>query len=297
MRLEHVGDRRVGADADGVCGDRVLALGLDLARRTTFNARDLRATVDASTAANDRVRQAGEILEQMELPLIRKAKTRAKVEFDVRHAIEPRHAGPPDAMRRRQLGVEHVDAIGAAEEEIAVDALEIAVDVFGADDLLDLFDGRAMALHDETRALVAVDVLEHVDAVVHRVGEMRGRAAGFAAADCAVVDDDDFLPGFCEQICGGQSGDSGADDANVGSRISAERRERRNVEGAIPDRSGVAAGKGVVFRHEANSKDVNRSEDRQICSADVAPAGRRSGLVMSRDRHLYVLRRGEQASQ
>ena len=89
----------------------------------------------------------------MELSLTRKAESRPGVEADVRRAVDARHAAQPGAMRRRQLGVEHVDAIVAAEEEVAVDALEVTVDLFGTDDLLDLFDRRAVALHDEPRAV------------------------------------------------------------------------------------------------------------------------------------------------
>src|SRR4029079_18291230 len=121
-------------------------------------------------------------------------------------------------------------------------------------------DGRAVTLDDQSRPVVAVNVLEHVDAIVHRIGEMRGGASRFAAADGSVIDDDHFFPGLRKQISGGQSGDSGPHDAYVGLRISVERGKCRDLEGAVPDRSGVSAWKAVVLGHDADSKSVNRRE-------------------------------------
>ena len=79
-------------------------------------------------------------------------------------------------MRGRHLFVEHAFSIVTAEEEIAVDAHEVAVDPFFAYDLLDAVDRRAVALDDATRTLVAVHVLEDVNAIVHCVRQVRRRS-------------------------------------------------------------------------------------------------------------------------
>ena len=81
-----------------------------------------------------------------------------------------------------------------------------------------------MALRGEPRAALAVQLLELVVAVVERVREMRRGAARLAAADRTVVDDHDAPAALREAVGGGEPGDPGADDADVGLEIALERR-------------------------------------------------------------------------
>ena len=103
-----------------------------------------------------------------------------------------------------ELAVEDVLLVVAAEEEEAVDAPEVAVDVLEPNDLLDAVDRGHVALDNEPGVLGAVDLLEVVDAVVHRPREVGGRTSGLAAADRAVVDYHHFFAGFCEVVGGGE---------------------------------------------------------------------------------------------
>src|SRR4051812_8073393 len=110
-----------------------------------------------------------------------------------------------------------------------------------------------MTLHDAPSAFLPMHVLENVDAVVHGVREMRGRAARFSAADRPIIQHDDLLSSLREEIRRRQSCDAGADDADVRSGIAAKRRKRGSLEGAIPDGGGIAARKGVRFGHWMSS--------------------------------------------
>ena len=58
------------------------------------------------------------------------------------------------------------------------------------------------------RALGAMELLENVNPVVYRVGEVRRRPPGLAAADRAVVDHDDTLPRFGKHVRGRETGDA-----------------------------------------------------------------------------------------
>jgi hypothetical protein len=64
-----------------------------------------------------------------------------------------------------------------------------------------------VALRGQLRALLAVEVLEMVEAVVERAGQMRGGPARLAAADGAVVEDDDGASLLGEKVRGGETGD------------------------------------------------------------------------------------------
>ena len=78
-------------------------------------------------------------------------------------------------MRGRELLVEHTFAITTAEKQESIDALEVAIDAFLADNAIDAIDRHSVALDDEPRTFFAVHVFENVDAIVHCITEMGRR--------------------------------------------------------------------------------------------------------------------------
>src|SRR5688572_25799469 len=66
---------------------------------------------------------------------------------------------------------------------------------------------------------------------------MRRRAGRLATGDRTVVDDDDFLAGFHQQIRRRQPRDAGPDDADVGASIARESGEIGDVGGVYPQRA------------------------------------------------------------
>src|SRR5690348_6158754 len=73
VRLQHVADGGVGANAYRLRRDRVLILSLDFARMSRLGARDtrdVRAAIDLAAGSDDRVREARQVFEDVELPLV-----------------------------------------------------------------------------------------------------------------------------------------------------------------------------------------------------------------------------------
>jgi hypothetical protein len=98
-----------------------------------------------------------------------------------------------------------------------------------------------VALGGEARALFAEEAFQFGVAVVERVDDVRGRAAGLAARDGAVVQYDDAPALAREQVGGGQAGDPGPDDDHVRFQILFESAVRaRRVRRRHPDRDALA---------------------------------------------------------
>jgi hypothetical protein len=118
----------------------------------------------------------------------------------------------PDAraQRRFQLLVELRRVAIRRQEEISIDALEIAFDRFAPHDPLDGIDRRGVAVGGELRAFLAVQPFDLVPPVIHRGDQVRGRARGHAATDRPVVDDDDGASLLRKQISGRDARDAGA---------------------------------------------------------------------------------------
>jgi hypothetical protein len=155
------------------------------------------------------------------------------------HPFEPLDAG---AQRRLVFAQQLVGVAARRQEEIAVEALEVAVDLLVRDDGADRLDGGGVALRGEPRAVGAVQPLDLVVAIVQRGGEVGGRGRGHAAADGPMVQNDYALPFLGEKVGARHARDAGADDAGVGSRIRVERLARR--EGSTTSR---ASGCGRVI--------------------------------------------------
>ena len=183
----------------------------------------------------------------MHLALLRKAESRPGVEAGDRRAIDAADVGEPGSVRGLELPVELLDVAGLRGNEVAVEPAEVAIDLLLLGDQLHAIDRGAVTFDDEPRALLAVQLLEDVDPVVHRGREVRGRAAGLAAADRAVVDDDDMLARLGQHVGGREPGDAGADDADVGLDVVGERRVVGHGERALPDGLGLTTGmRGLV---------------------------------------------------
>ena len=124
-------------------------------------------------------------------------------------------ARSPARLRGVELALEGLAPIAFGEEQVAVEAREVAVDALLAHDGLDAVDRRGVAVGGEPRALAAVQLLDLEVAVVEHVGEVRGGRLRHAAGDRAVVEHRHLLARAGEQVGGGQAGDAGADDADV----------------------------------------------------------------------------------
>ena len=139
------------------------------------------------------------------------------------------------SMGRLELPLELRALAVSAQEEIPLDPLEIAVDVFHRRDRLDAVNGGHVTLGCQSGALAAVQLLDVVVAVVESRGEMRGRATRLATAYGPIVDQDDSAAGAREKIGGCHSGYSRSNDADVRAQILGKRLELRNFGCVHPD--------------------------------------------------------------
>jgi len=113
------------------------------------------------------------------------------------------------------LVVEHVGCVALREKEVAIDAREVAVDPVVMRERLDEVDCGGVRCGGNARAFAAVHARDFDVAVVDFIGEMRGRARCFSAADLSIVDDDDSTSFEREEIGRCQSRDSGSDYASL----------------------------------------------------------------------------------
>ena len=143
---------------------------------------------------------------------------------------QPLDTGQARAVRRVELALEQSRLVARAEEQVAVHALEVAVDPLGRDDRLDAVDGRAVALGRAAGAHFAVDALDLEVAVVDRIGEMGGGASRLAASRSARRRAPAPTAGAGEQVRGRESGDPRPDDADIHRFIGVEQRIGRRLE-------------------------------------------------------------------
>jgi hypothetical protein len=143
-------------------------------------------------------------------------------------------------VRRRELFLQLFPFGVTAEEEIAVDALEVAVDILHRHNAFDSVDGGHVTFSGDACAILPVHLLDPVVAVVERGREMRGSAPGFAASNRAIVDQDHSTTGASEEVRRCHAGDAGADHADVCAEILAKRLELWNFGCAHPDGRRVA---------------------------------------------------------
>ncbi len=240
VRDHVVADRRVGGDDDVLGGHRVAARGVDLERTVAPDLVDVRAAVEPGALALDGARERVQVLERVKLRLIGKAEARSGVPRVEGGALEQLDVTEPGLACGIALALEEVAVVVRPEHEVAVHARESASDAFARDDLLDGVDGRAVTLGGQSRPALAVQRAQPDEAIVHGVGEVRGGASRLAAADGPVVEDEDAASGARQEVCGGDSGNAGADDADVGSGVAVEPRVGEGVDRLHPDGAGTA---------------------------------------------------------
>jgi len=133
----------------------------------------------------------------------------------------PEHARICDP-RGLQLFVEGGFLVVPAEEEIAIDALEPAIDVFLVADRFDPVNGCRVACVREAGAIGAVQAQDLLERVVDDIGEVGGRDRRLPVADSTGVENRHRAPFAREQVSGRQARDTCADDADVGPDVLSE---------------------------------------------------------------------------
>src|ERR1041385_814236 len=91
VSLDVVRDRRIRADAHGLRFDGVPRLDLHRAFFSALDLGDVRAAEDVSAHQLDGSRKTGEILERVELSLLRKTQSGPSVESRARRALDETH--------------------------------------------------------------------------------------------------------------------------------------------------------------------------------------------------------------
>ena len=142
------------------------------------------------------------------------------------------HAG---ALGRSQLRAQCRNRIGCAREQVAVQPLEIALDVLVANDRLDGVGGSGKTLCDAARDIDTVGFFDGPIAIV-RNRDVRSRATRFARTDAESLDDRDADALLGEQVRGREPGDTGSDDAHVYRDHASQRRIVRCLLGSLPKR-------------------------------------------------------------
>ena len=134
---EPVVHRSIGTDDNVVGADYVATSGRDLSRLAVFDFLGVHAGVNAAAIAEDRARKALQVLQWVEGCLARKAKGRSTVPERERDSIDELRVGDARAMRGVELTLEILARFLAAEKEVALDSLELAIDVFHRGDAFD----------------------------------------------------------------------------------------------------------------------------------------------------------------
>ena len=228
-------DRSIGADHDIVGADNMAVARRDARGLAVLDFLGVNARVDLSSVAEDRARQSFQVLERMEGCLPRKAKRRPAVPEAERNAIDELGVVDPGAMRCLELALEIFSLGVTAEEEIAFDALELAIDVFHGGDRLDAMDCRHVTLGSQARAFFAVNLRNVVVAVVQSRRQMGCGAAGLSTTDGPIVYEHNCSAGAREQVRGSHPRDSSADHADVRPQILRQWLKLRNFGCSHPD--------------------------------------------------------------
>src|SRR5207237_7296437 len=151
------------------------------------------------------------------------------------------------------------DCCSRRENSIRIEPLKIAFDPFMLHDLFDAVDGIAMAGCGEPRAFRAPPALHELVRVVHRAGEVRGRAPRDATRDRAVVEHHDLTARARQVIRNGHPGDAGADDDHVSDEIASEWRICGKVDRCGPKRLIARALSAEGCCHALNTRAISES--------------------------------------
>src|SRR5688500_2958364 len=175
----------------------------------------------------------------MELRLARKTQARAAVEERERSSRQQLHAMQARLDGGLELPLQGLHRVSRCEEQEAVEAREIAVDLLGGDDRLYLIDRRPMACGRQARAFLSMHTLDLEVPVIQRTAQMSGGAARLPAADLSILDDENGSARLCQQVSRGQARDASPDNANIRTAVGLEGHKGRHWL-THPDRRGGA---------------------------------------------------------
>jgi len=216
---EPVVDRCVGADDDVVGADHVsIARGYPRGN-AVHDFFGVHARINLSAIAENRAREALQIFERMEGRLAREAQRDARIPEVERRTLDELGIAEPGAMGGFELALEILTFCISAKEQVAVHALEVAVDVFHRGDGFDPLNRCGVTFRGRARALPPVKSLDVEVPVVQRSGEVRGRAPCLSASDRAVIDEHHRASSPGEEIGGSHTGDPRPDYADIDAQV------------------------------------------------------------------------------
>jgi hypothetical protein len=184
------------------------------------------------------VRHAGNVAQWVKFALAQEPQAWSQVpagDVEFRQALDARASGAAGGV---ELLVEERLALAGPEKEVAVKPTECAFDRFLDDDSFDRVYRGGLALVCELRAARAVKSLDLPESVVQSGGEVRRRTPGLASADRAAVDHDDRQSFTRQKERRRETGDTCADDADVGTEVFRQRGKPRDLCRFVPHRPG-----------------------------------------------------------
>src|SRR5918995_2704455 len=137
----------------------------------------------------------------MELALPGEPEAEAGVKGELRNPLDQLDPSETDTPRGIELLMEDLARFARWYEQIAIEPGKSAVDGLLPNDVLNAIDGRGMTGRSQPGPVPAMQPLQFEIAVVQRVREMRGGAASLASPDRSIVQHDDALARFREQVC------------------------------------------------------------------------------------------------
>src|SRR2546423_1166395 len=237
---EPVIHRRVGADNDVISADDVAVLRRYACWLAVLDFFGVHAGVDLSSIAKDRARETLQILERMERRLTRKEQRRSTVPETEWNAIDKLSVVYSGTVGRFELSFQIFVGLGTAQEQVSLDALELAIDVFHRGNALDAVNRRHVTLSGNARAFLAVNLFDLVETVIECGGEVRGGAARLTPPRWAVPDEADCASGAGQQVSRRHARYASADDTHVHAQVLCKRLELRHFGTGHPNRCRVA---------------------------------------------------------
>ena len=122
----------------------------------------------------------------MNLSLTRKSNRRAGIEIFNRSTVDPLHR-QTGTLAGLKFSFQICARLVRRLEQIAVEPLELAVNVFVRDDPFDAIDGCAVTLRGHARAIFAMISFQIVVAIIQRVHQMRCGAASHPTPNQSII--------------------------------------------------------------------------------------------------------------
>src|SRR5215203_3505140 len=173
-------------------------------------------------------------MKRMELRLVQKPYRWSGIEGVDRCAFRPfdRKTGAP---ARFKFLAEVFRRFVWRFKQITIEPLELALDSFLAHDSFHEIDGRGVTLRCESRALLAVQLLQFVVPIIERIHNVRRGSSGHPAANHPVVDYHHASALTDKRVGDREPCNPGADYADIGSRVLAQRVELAGTGRGFPE--------------------------------------------------------------